>query len=134
MLDNAIIIAVNETNDGITFVDHNYTRFDEFQNRSVYVGDLHTTALRDTLTFYRTFPKVNGNFRGTSKVAVKFTQDIAVPGVDANTSLLVPMIGEMSYSLPVGLTDAQALMLRQKFVALTKDGTIMIPLTKQLMV
>lgn len=136
MLSNLITLAVDDDNDGgITpAIEHIYSRFDEYQNRSEYIHTNHTVATRDKLGFYRTFPKANGNFRGAQKCAVKLTKDYSVSGVDTETTLVRPAIGEIGFSIPVGLTPAQTLEFRMRLVAVILDDAIMVPLMDQLMI
>lgn len=136
MLSNTITLAVDDNNDGGTTptIEHIYSRFDEYQNRSEYIHANHTVATRDKLGFYRTFPKTNGNFRGTQKCAVKLTKDYSVDGVDAETTLVRPAIGEIGFSFPVGLTPTQTLEFRMRLVAVLLDDSVMGPLTDQLMI
>lgn len=136
MLSETITLAVDVDNDGGTTaaVVEVFSRFDEYQNRSEYISADHSVAVKDKLGFYRTFPKANGNFRGTSKCAVKFTKDHSVAGVDSSTSLIRPAIAEVSFSLPVGMTPAQTLELRMRLVAALSDDDIMVPLMDQLMI
>lgn len=136
MQSNTITLSVDTDNDGGTTaaVDQVFHRYDEYQNRSEYISDGHTVASRNKLGLYRTFPKANGNFKGTAKSAVKFTQDFQVNGVDATTSITVPAIVDVGFSFPVGLTAAQTLELRMRLVALLLDDSVMVPLTDQLMV
>lgn len=136
MLSNTITLAVDDNNDGgaTPTIEHIYSRFDEYQNRSEYIHANHTVATRDKLGFYRTFPKTNGNFRGTQKCAVKLTKDYSVDGVDAETTLVRPAIGEIGFSFPVGLTPAQTLEFRMRLVAVILDDSVMGPLTDQLMI
>lgn len=129
-----IVLSVDEQNDGVGPVDVTFGRFDSFPTRSTYVSEDHTVAERDTLTFYRTPPKQNGNFKGTTKVSIKFTQDVVVPGVDGTSSITAPMIGETSYSLPVGVTPEQVLAFRQRQVAIVDRDDIMDPLCNQMMI
>jgi hypothetical protein len=89
---------------------------------------------RDSLTLYRTFQKVNGNFKGTAKSAFKFTWDRSVTGVDGVAALTAPIISEVSFSVPVGVTEADMLICRQRQIALLDDDTIMTALMNQLMV
>lgn len=133
MLDNVITLAVDELNDTNT-VDHVYSRFEEFQNRSVYTMSNHSVISRDTLTFYRTFPKVMGNFKGTAKSAMKFSKDYAVEGVDGIASLTSPLIFEVSCSVPVGIVVADQMISRQRAIALLDGDTLMVKLMNQLMV
>lgn len=136
MQPNVVTLSVDVDNDGGTTaaVERIFTRFNEFSNRSEYISSLHSVAARDKLGFYRTFPKASGNFRGTAKMAAKFTKDILVPGVDATTSVTCPAIGEISFSFPVGMTNAEMREFRMHFVALLRDDAVMVPLTTQLMV
>jgi hypothetical protein len=133
MQSEEITLAVDELNDANT-VNHVYSRFEEYQNRSVYIHSGHSLEARDTLSFYRTFPKVSGNFKGMAKSAVKFSQDVEVAGVDGVSTLTSPIIVEVSFSVPVGATQAEQLIARQRAIALLDDDTIMVKLNDQLMV
>jgi hypothetical protein len=134
MQPNQITLAVDELNDSNT-VNHIFDRYEEYLNRSVYVEDsMHSMEARDSLGLYRTFPKVNGNFKGVSKSSIKFTKDITVDGVDGVSQLTSPIIVEVSFSLPVGCTPAQAMIARQKVIALLDSDTHMAPLNDQLVV
>lgn len=133
MLDNSITLQVDELND-TNLVAHAFSRFEEYQNRSIYTGSNHQLSAQDKLTFYRTFPKVSGNFAGTAKSAFKFAKDYPVDGVDGVASLTSPLIVEVSFSVPVGITVADQLIGRQRAIALLDDDTIMVPLMNQLMV
>lgn len=133
MQPNTITLAVDEANDATT-VDHVFTRYEEYLNRSVYIDEDHTVASRNTMGLYRTFPKVNGNFRGVSKTAIKFSRDISVNGVDSETTLVAPIIIELGVSLPVGVTSADVLKARQTMIAILDYDDIMDPLMEQLMV
>lgn len=136
MQPNTITLSVNhDGDDGTTAeVSRPYSRYDEFQNRSVYIGESHTLAARDMLGLYRTQPKTSGNFRGTAKSAVKFTRDYSVAGVDATTTLVVPGIVEVNFSFPVGVTPAETLELRRTAVAILEDESVIAGLVDQLMV
>lgn len=130
MQPNEIILGVDEANDTV-IVNRTYSRFDEYQNRSVYASDLSSLTAKDQLTFYRTFPKSNGNFRGVAKSAAKFSWDRVVVGVDGVSQLTSPIIMEISFSIPVGATDADVLLMRQRGVALLDFDTIMDALNVQ---
>jgi hypothetical protein len=133
MQDDVLTLAVDELNDSNT-VDHVFNRFDEYQNRSVYQEDGHELTARDTLTLFRSFPKASGNFKGVAKPAFKFSKDYLVDGVDGVASLTSPMIAEVSFSIPVGVSAADQLIMRQRLIALLDDDSIMVPLMNQLMV
>jgi hypothetical protein len=118
MLENLITLHVDHENNA-TLSDEVYRRYDtSIANKTVYVlQDLHSLLKRFTMSVFRTPPKRVGNFKGTAKSAVKFTQDIDVPGVDSTTTLTVPLIAEASFSLPLGCTSEQALAARQRLIA-----------------
>lgn len=134
MQPNTITLAVDEENDGVGLVNHVYTRFDEYQNRSVYISADHSLDAKDTLGLYRTLPKQNGNFRGVAKTAMKFSKDVSVTGVDGVASILAPIIFEISASIPVGATDADVLIARQRAIALLDRDDVMVPLNSQQMI
>lgn len=130
MLDNTITLSVDLANTGST-TDETYTRFDELLNRSVYNGEGHTYTKRDTLNFYRTMPKRAGNFLGVKKSAIKLTQDQDVLGADGS-SIVQPALLDVSFSLPVGTTAANAMILRQRLIALLDDDAFITRLTEGL--
>lgn len=133
MQPNVITLPVDTLNNG-TPTDESYTRYDAYQNRATYIGASHTADSRDTLTLYRTFPTKNANFKGVMKTSVKFSKDIAVAGVDSSTSLTAPIIFEVNCSIPVGATDAEILLARQRLIALLDLDSVMVPLNSQQMV
>lgn len=133
MQDNVLTLAVDELNNAST-EDHVFSRFEEFANRSVYTEAAHQLTARDTLSLYRTFPKASGNFKGTAKCSAKFSQDLTVTGVDGLAALISPLIAEISFSVPVGVTPAQQMIARQRVIALLDDDVIMLALMNQLMV
>jgi len=134
MQPNTITLSVDEQNDGVGPVDHVFTRYDEDKNRAMYIHTSHTLSARDTLTLYRTLPKISGNFRGVLKTAKKFSKDFVVTGVDGVSQLTAPIIIETSYSVPVGVTAAQVLLMRQRDLSLTDLDVIMIALNEQGMI
>lgn len=132
MQPNSIVLPVDELNNG-TPVNETLTRFEEYLNRSVYVGVNHTTASQDKLTLYRTFPKTTGNFKGVAKPSMKFSVDFPVLGIDGAT-LSAPLIIEISMSIPVGISEADVLLHRQRAIALLDLDAVMVPLCQQLMI
>jgi hypothetical protein len=123
MQPNTITLAVDLLNTGST-TDQIFTRQEQYLNRSVYIGPTHSVSLKDTLTFYRSPIKPSGNFPGVAKVSAKFSTDYAIPGVDGATTLIAPQIFEVSCSTPVGVTEAQQMIARQRGVALWDMDTI----------
>lgn len=115
MLDNEITLPVDVLNNGTT-VNKLYVRAEEYLNRTVYTGPAHNLVSRDTLGVYRTPVKKSGPDLGTAKSAIKLTEDITVlNAVGENVSK--PAIVNVDASLPVGITPAKALELRQRTIA-----------------
>lgn len=116
MLSDNITLSVDTLNDGNP-TNRVYTRRDEFQDRTIYKGPSHSFVSRDTLGFYRTYPKPTTTENGVAKSAIKLTQDITVPGRDAGTTYTRPMVADASFNIPVGATAAQTLEFRQRLIA-----------------
>lgn len=133
MQPNEITISVDELGDGTSIVDEVFTRYEEGQNRTVYIGANHRPDYRNTMTIYRTFPTKSGNFKGVNKSAVKITQDVDVPAVIGGQTLVAPYIGDVSFSIPVGVGPEDAMKLRQRVIAAV-DHAFMVALNNQLMV
>lgn len=133
MQPDEITISVDEANDAGGNVDHVMTRFEEHLNRSIYIETDHSPAARNTMGFYRTNPKVNGNFRGVQKTSCKFTRDITVDGVDGS-DLIAPIILEVNFSFPVGTLAADFVLARQTALALLDMDTVMDNLNLVLMI
>lgn len=131
MLSNTIILPIDTLNTG-TKTNTDYSRYDEYQNRSVYIGTDHSLSARDSISFFRSFPKPSGNFKGVMKTSFKITKDIMVLGVDGLANLTSPIIIEVKFSLPVGAETAQLIAERQKVIALLDDDSLMRSLTEQL--
>lgn len=133
MQPETLTLSVDAANDGNP-ANEVYTRQQEAENRSVYIGPAHASDNRDMLSLYRTFPTRSGNFKGVDKSAIKLTLDVAVSGVDSSTTITSSAIAEVSFSFPVGITDAQAEHIRQRLVALLDNSSFMASLNKQLLV
>jgi hypothetical protein len=130
MLDNILVINSEDAASAPTVL--NYTRFDELVNRSVYHSATHDYSLRDTVGFYRTLPKRAGNFMGTKKSALKFTRDQQVPGADASTTLVQPMLFDLSTAIPVGTTAANITVALNDLAALIQDSAFIMRLVNDL--
>jgi len=133
MQPDQIVLPVDLLNDGSTS-NQTYKRFTPGDNRTVYIGENHVPESRDTLTLYRSFSKKSGNFMGVQKTSVKFSHDVSVPGVDSESTVVAPIIVEVSFSMPVGVTDAQMIIERQRAIALLDLDAVMTPLNIQAMV
>lgn len=123
MLDNSITLAVDVANTGST-TDIDFTRFDEYNNRTVYISEDHEPGMRDELSFYRTFPKPNGVFKGTRKSSFKFTKDVEVSDNQGGV-ILSSVIFEVSVSIPVGVALADQVEMRQRAIAALDNDTLM---------
>lgn len=125
MLDDTITLAVDVANNATT-VDKDFSRFDVYQNRTVYISEDHSILSPDTLSFYRTLPKTSGNFRGQAKTAFKFSKSLTVAGIDG-ADVQAPFILEVSASIPVGATEATMMEIRQRAIALLDRDDLMVP-------
>lgn len=132
MQADQITLNVDELNNG-TDVPSIYSRYEETQNRSVYITADHTPATREQFTFFRSAPTRTGNFKGVQKSSVKFTKDTEVLGVDG-TTLASAIIVEISFSIPAGIDASRVLRARQVAIAMLDDDTVMDKLNIQLMV
>lgn len=128
MQDNSITITVDEDNDGATTadVDYIFRRLNDFPFRSSYIHTTdHAVDSRNTLGFYASEAKPSNGFRGVQRSSFKFTKDIEVLGQDGVSNLTAPIIFELKASVPVGATNAQLLVERQKCIAMLDDDTMM---------
>lgn len=116
MLENTL--TLNLANGG-TPVNISIARIDVLQNRSVYHEPTHSTTMRKTVGFYRTLPKRSGDFLGVAKSAVKSTIDLPVLNAKGET-ITSPVIGEISFSVPIGATEANIDSLLDRLEALIK--------------
>lgn len=115
MLESTIVLPVDVLGNDVT-VDETFTRANEFQNKSVYEGPVHTLSKRSQMTLSRTYPKKSGNFPGVARTEVKFSEDVYVPGNDGESVAGVE-VGGVYFNLPAGTTSARALALRERLRA-----------------
>lgn len=123
MLDT-FTVQVDEANNAVN-VATLFTKVDYSGNKSIFQAPAHSLLLRDKLEFFRTYPTKSGNFNGVAKCGFKLTDDEIVAGVDQSTSLVAPEIGQVSFSVPVGVTAASSKKLRQRIIAILDNDTIM---------
>lgn len=131
MQPQTITLSVDLLNNAST-TDVIYTREEQYLNRTVYHSAAHTPLMRDMLTLYRTPSKASGNFAGTQKSAMKLTKDFAVPGVDQETTLVKTLIHEISSSVPLGIPEAEQMIVRQTGVAFEDLDVIVGPFMERL--
>ena len=120
MLNDSITLTLPN---GGTPVNVNITRIDVLQNRSVSHEPAHKTTVRKTVGFYRTLPKRSGDFLGVAKSAVKSTLDMTVQNAKGEP-VISPMIGEISFSIPIGAVEADIDTLLDRLEALIKSRSI----------
>lgn len=100
-----------------------YTSFSTAENRNLLVSATSSEAARDHLTLTRTLPKQSGNFRGARKVSIKRTHDVVVTGVDGSPMTL-PLISEVSFSIPVGVASGDLDALRTEMGLVVSDSEL----------
>jgi len=130
MLDNTITLQVDVLHDAV-LVPHPFTRFEQFLNRTVYVGPGSSDAYRNQMTLLRSTPTESGNFRGVKKTSLKFTKDVGVIGVDATTLNVAPIIGAVNFSIPVGASAAEVLIVREHLIAALNDQDLSVRLLEK---
>lgn len=123
MLSDIITLPIDTANTGVT-TDLTYSRYEEQTNRSTYISAVHEPGRRDILAFYRSVPKPAGVFKGVRKSSVKFTHDVTVDD-SAGGTIDCPVILEINFSIPIGVSTAVILELRQRLVALLDADTVM---------
>lgn len=120
MQENTLTLSVDAANNA-TPSNEVYERFLEEPNKSTYVGALHTEDDRDMLQLYRTAPKRSGESRGMKRSSVKATVDVSVPNASGSGNIVLPLIAELSVSVPVGTTDAEVIHVLQRIIAFADD-------------
>jgi len=124
MQADTITLAVDTANTGST-TSTAFSRYAEELNKTTYIGASHVpNSTVDTLVFGRSLPTKNGTFLGTGKSQAKFTRTMSVAASDG-TTLKVPLIIDVNFSVPVGTTSAELVKLRQTAIALLDNDTIM---------
>lgn len=123
MLDNSITLAVDIANNDVT-VNQVYSRYLERENNSVYAGTDHSSSAQNLITFYRTFPKPQGNSKGVERSSIKVVQDSTVLGADGLALLTKPVIIKIDVTRPVGISDADFLAIRMRAVAALASASV----------
>lgn len=123
MQENTITLSVDVANNS-TLTNEVLLRHEQTPNRTEYIHEDHTISMRKLMHLYRTAPKRNGESRGASKSSVKFTFDREVPNATGDGNLVLPQIVEVSFSIPVGCSEAQTMELRQYVVALLDTDAV----------
>lgn len=117
MLPNTIAHTYDHDNDGGTtaVIAVTLTRHAEELNSSTYRTASHVEDAPDTVKFYRTPAKKSGDYMGSQKVSVKRTKTQTVLSA-AGLNVKAPFIGELSFSVPVGVTNAEKLARYMEWV------------------
>jgi len=121
MIDN---IVVNYSPDRIVEpADYDYNKYrTNGVNRSTWHGEAHSSTKRDELSLLVSDPKASGNFNGVRKSTVKITRDQEVAtATDMNVDHLAPLIGAISFSVPVGTSDASVMDIIECLRGLLND-------------
>lgn len=134
MQPDVITLAVDEDNSGSGTNNHVFNRFEEFQNRALYIGPNHALSARNTIGLYRTLPKASGNFKGVAKTSIKLTKDVLVTGVDGVSQLTAPIIVDLGFSVPVGTPSADILIAEMVLKAILARQDLMVSLVEQAMI
>jgi len=123
MQADSLTLAVDTLNNGTTS-NQTFTAISRETNKSTYSRSDASSANRRDLAFLRKFPTRSGNFLGATKVTFKFTDTYSVQGVDSNP-LSTLLVGEVSFSIPVGVAAADAKEFRQRLLAVLDNDTVM---------
>jgi hypothetical protein len=102
MQANTITVSVPTSSTVATPVGVTFARSREELDKSTYVGPDNSLDARQWMQFYRTAPKRSGESRGTAKSAIKLTDDQSVPNASGSGNIVLPLITELSISVPVG--------------------------------
>lgn len=116
MQDVIITLPVDVGDTNVT-TDEVFRRHEEHLHRSIYIAENHAMDMRKLLTLYRTPPKATTTYKGNMKTAYKFTEDVLILDPLGNT-ITGPMIGEVSFSIPVGTPAALRLAFTQRIGAM----------------
>lgn len=69
-----------------------------------YVSPANTVTSIDKFEMGRVYPKPQGTFKGVAKPSCKITKTVVV---NATTGETAPLIASTSFSVPVGIPDAE---------------------------
>lgn len=116
MQDATITLPVDKT-DTDTPVNLVFSRQEEYLHRSLYISADHQPDMRETLGIYRSPIKPTSAYKGVMRTSCKYTKDVSVLNPVGET-ITSPMIAEVSYSVPVGTSEADRLELAQTIGAL----------------
>jgi len=131
MQANTITVQTDAAGDDV-IVPEVYTRAQETLNKTTYEGPQHSLVLRDILQLSRVAPKPNSISRGSAKTKIKFTLDVEVANPKGDGTITMAAIGEVSYSLPIGMTVADQMILCERLHALSGDQVVRTPLVERL--
>lgn len=109
MQANTIAYTFDHDNDGGTTpaIAVLLTRHTEEVDKTTYITAAHMdTVAQDTFAFYRTLAKRSGDSFGVERTATKRTKTHVVVNA-AGLDVKVPVVVDLGFSIPVGLTVAQ---------------------------
>jgi hypothetical protein len=123
MLANTITLSIDPSGDYTTFENDVMSRFRESENKTQYRFDGHTLSARDMCEFYRNEISPSGNYLGNAKGTAKLTTDGTVLAKDGS-DIVSPIIANVSFSIPVGTTDANFYKALSRLQALVIDKAL----------
>jgi hypothetical protein len=133
MLPDTLTLSVDPLNDSNP-ANEGWDRIEEGQNRSIYAGPDHSLVAPQKLTLTRNVPKKSGTFLGVAKSGMKISEDISVDTSETSVEVSAPLIGAVSFSIPIGATAAEAMLLRQRLIALLDNDGFMVLLSEKLVI
>jgi hypothetical protein len=119
---NTLTLSVDPTNSG-TPEPRPFDLVEIDKDKTTYQGAFHMGDIRELLQLYRTAAKRSGTSRGQEKCSVKFTKDVSVLNADGSGNIILPLIGQVSFSVPLGTTDLAMQECRQHIVSFLDDDT-----------
>jgi hypothetical protein len=124
MLDNTIVLPVDVLNDGTT-EDLELRRYQELTDKSVYHGPDHSSTHKSKVELYRTAAKPSGTSRGINRRMIKLTESVAVDTTVIGEQAIADSINSLNFAIPVGASKDFQKIIRQRFIAILDDDTIM---------
>lgn len=121
--NDTITLAVDIANTGTT-TNESYTSYNNTGSIHTYIGPDHAPDFQNTLKLYRTEPSASGAFKGYLDSKISFGQDFTVSAVDG-TNIVRMGFASLQIRVPVGVTEAQILHLRQRVLAILDTDAIM---------
>lgn len=116
-----ITLNVNDSGDGSTFVDHDFTRHSDEAGHSVYIGENESYADNtiDRLELYFKAPKPSATYPGNCRPSMKRAKTVLY-GPESKSGLLTVRV-DMSY--PSGLSEADQILVGEEISAMCQNSS-----------